>query len=165
MSVVSVLKNFGKMKRYLQILFVLSLLFSGCKSNQEAYNATYRKFKEMEKENSIIKSQARTPMDVPQEVMSKDSAYTHVSEAFTIIVGQEKNVSVYNIVAKSFINQTNAKGYHERILNDGYPAVLVQNENSMFRIIIAASLSKEEAEKKLELLKKTFPTAWILARK
>jgi cell division septation protein DedD len=153
------------MKRYLQILFVLSLLFSGCKSNQEAYNATYRKFKEMEKENSVIKSQARTPMDVPQEVMSKDSAYTHVSEAFTIIVGQEKNVSVYNIVAKSFINQTNAKGYHERILNDGYPAVLVQNENSMFRIIIAAFQSKEEAEKKLELLKKTFTTAWILARK
>lgn len=153
------------MKRYLQILFVILVLFSGCKSNQEAYNATYNKFKELERRNKVTNINAITPMDVPREITSRDSAYAHVAEKFNVIVGQKTNISTYNIVAKSFINQTNAKSYQSRLVDDGYPAVLVQNENLIFRIVVASFQSKEEADKKLDFLKKTFPEAWILTRK
>lgn len=151
------------MKRYLQILFALSVVLSGCKSNPEAYNATYKKLKEQERINSETKADARTPMDVPKDFMSGDSV-THVSEAFTLIVGQEKNISAFNIVAKSFINQTNAKDYHLRLVKEGYPAVLVQNRMSIFRIIVASCVSEDEAIKKLDAFKKTFPKAWILKK-
>jgi len=51
------------------------------------------------------------------------------------------------------------------LLDDGYPAVLVQNEKLIFRIVVASFQSKEEADKKLDLLKKTFSEAWILTKK
>jgi len=78
------------MKRYLQIIFAMSLLLSGCKSNQDAYNATFNKFKELERRNKVTNINAITPMAVPQEITSQDSANAHVSENFTILVGQEK---------------------------------------------------------------------------
>lgn len=146
------------MTKYFQILLPLLFIFTACKSNQDAYNATYQRLKEKSK----IETQAKTAMSVPVEVVSLDSSNIHPSEIFNVILGEEKNISGYNIVVKSFINKTNARGYYLRMIEDKYPAVLVQNEELMFRIIVGSSLTDEEAENMLVKLKKTFPEAWIL---
>lgn len=141
---------------------MLLLFFAGCKSNQEVYNTTYRKLKD--KEEAMIDAKAKTAMNVPKDTMSKDSTNKYLFEIFSLILGDEQNISAYNIVAKSFINKTNAKSFYSRMKENGYPAVLVQNEDRMFRIIIASFSTKAEAENNLKEINKYYPGATIVRR-
>lgn len=150
------------MKKYFQLLFLLLILLSGCKSNPEAYNTTYQRLKV--KEEAMMDAKARVAMDVPKNVSPGDSSAGYAAERLTLILGEELNLAVYGVVAKSFINRTNARGYYNRVLEKGYPAVLVQNEDMMFRIIVASFQTKEEAENKLKDFKASFPEAYILVR-
>jgi len=150
------------MKKYTYIVFILLVVFVSCKSNPEAYSNTYRKLKE--KEESQMDANAKTAMDVPQNSYSNDSTTGYPSEQITLILGETLNVSNYNIVARSFINKTNARGYFSQMVENGYPAALVQNDDMMFRIIIASFTSMEEAEKKLKEIKKNYPEAYILVK-
>jgi len=151
------------MKKYFQLLFLLLVLLSGCKSNPEAYNTTYQRLKA--KEETMMDAKSKVAMDVPKNVSSGDSSSGFVAERLTLILGKESNLLIYCIVAKSFINRTNARSYYSRVLEKGYPAVLVQNEEMMFRIIIASSQIKDDAENKLKDFKASFPEAYILVRK
>jgi len=150
------------MKKYFQLLFLLLILLSGCKSNPEAYNTTYQRLKV--KEEAMMDAKARVAMDVPKNVSPGDSSAGYAAERLTLILGEESNFAVYGVVTKSFINRTNARGYYSRVLEKGYPAVLVQNEEMMFRIIVASFQTKEEAENKLKDFKASFPDAYILVR-
>ena len=138
------------------------VLFTACKSNQEAYNATFRKFKE--KEDAMVDSNAKTTMNVPKSALSKDSTSIYQSERFNLILGNELDLLDYNIVARSFINRTNARGFYGQMAEKGYKSVLVQNEDMMYRIIIASFSSKEEAETHLKEIKNTYPEAFIVQR-
>ncbi|MDD4921654.1 MAG: SPOR domain-containing protein [Bacteroidales bacterium] len=150
------------MKNHFQIFFLLLVLFSGCKSNPEAYNMAYDRLKQ--KEKSLVDTNAKPAMDVPKKVLSKDSSDIYKSEPVKLILGDEANLSVFSIVSKSFINRTNARGYYSQMLDKGYPAVLVQNEQMMFRIIVGSFEGKDQAEHKLKELKTVFPEAYILIR-
>lgn len=150
------------MKKYSLIVFFSLLLFAGCKSNQEAYSLTYQRLKA--KEEAQMDANARTAMDVPRTVDSNHSDSVYLTERLTVVLGEEKNVSAYNLVARSFINRTNARGYYSQVKEDGLDAVLVQNENSMYRIVIASFLTKEEAESELKRIKNVFTEAQIVVR-
>jgi hypothetical protein len=150
------------MKRNSYLFFLLLFLLASCKSNQEAYNTTYQKLKE--KEEAMMDAKAKTAMDVPKSATSKDSTNKYLSEKFNLILGDEQNISVYSIVTKSFINKTNAKSYFSRMEENGYPAALIQNEDLMFRIVVASFSTKIEAENKLKEINKDYPDAIILKR-
>jgi Sporulation related domain. len=150
------------MKKYPHIILLLLIVFTGCKSNQEAYSTAYKRLKE--KEEELMDAKAKTAMDVPKDTMSKDSTAAYQSERFTLILGDEPAISIYNIVSRSFINRTNAKGFFNQMKESGYPAALVQNEQMMFRIIIGAFEKKEEAEHELAQIRQSYPEAYILLR-
>jgi cell division protein FtsN len=147
----------------ISLLFLLALvLFTGCKSNQEAYNLAFRNLKDKEE---AMATNARTAMDVPKNTTTSDSAGVYQSEQFTLVMGRTENLSEYNIVARSFINRTNARGFYTQMADKGYNAALVQNEEMMYRIIIASYINKEEAEKNLKDIQATYPEAYILIKK
>jgi cell division septation protein DedD len=150
------------MKKFPQILLFLIIILFGCKSNQEAYNTTYRKLKE--KEEAMLDANAKIAMNVPKNAVLRDSSNNYMTEKFNLILGKEQDILAYNIVSRSFINRTNARGFYSQMLDKGYPAVLVQNEEMMFRIIIGSFSTKEEAESELSELKESFPEAFILFR-
>lgn len=150
------------MKKYSYILFLLLVVFLGCKSNPEAYSNTYRKLKE--KEESQLDVNARTAMDVPQSPNSNETSTGYLYEKFNLVLGEKVNVSDYNIVARSFINRTNARGYLSQMVENGYPAVLVQNQDMLYRIVVAAFTTKEEAENKLKELRMIYQEAFILVK-
>ncbi|MDP4277931.1 MAG: SPOR domain-containing protein, partial [Bacteroidota bacterium] len=82
-----------------------------------------------------------------------------------ILEGKEKDLSVYNIVIKSFINRTNAYSLYSRMKDAGYPAVLAQNKDRMYRIIIESCKYQVDANRFLEEARKSWPDAWILVRR
>ncbi|MCK9311156.1 MAG: SPOR domain-containing protein [Bacteroidales bacterium] len=150
------------MKKHLQILFMLMVVLSGCKINQEAYNTAYQKLKD--KEETIMNTKAKVAMDVPIDIMVNDTSLNYVYEHFNLILGKETDLSDFNVVARSFINRTNARGFYSQMQDKGYPAVLVQNEENMFRIIVGAASSKEDVEIELKNIKTAYPEAYILIR-
>jgi len=157
------------LKRSVYIISVLVIsvsLFSCCKSNKDAFNTAYKKMKE-KNEESQLDLKAKTATKVSNEVMMnyKDTSAIHPPETVNLVAGEPIHLSDYNIVAKSFMNKTNARSYQGRMEDEGYPAVLVQNEELMYRIIIASFKSPEEARKKLDQVRTLFPEAWILVRK
>ena len=107
---------------------------------------------------------AKTAMNVPKNAYSRDTTDSNPIEKLNLILGKEENVSAYNIVARSFINRTNARGYYSQMVDKGFPAALVQNEDLMYRIVISSYLSMDDAVYKLKEISKAYPEAYILIR-
>lgn len=153
------------MKRAFFIILTI-FLFSCCKSNKEAYNSAFRKLKEKSEENQLA-DRAKTASIVSKELTQHytDTTAVHPPEMITLVVGEPINLSDYCIVAKTFINKTNARSFLGRMEDEGYPAVLIQNEELVYRIIIASFKTETEARNRLEQIRRTFPDAWILVKK
>jgi hypothetical protein len=154
---------FIRMKRLLFTLPLLMLLFACCKSNEKAYNVAYQNLKE-KNEESLLAQRANTAETISDDVVKKAPGMVKVHETVTLILGKQEDLSTYNIVIKSFINRTNAKSLFDRMVDDGHKAVLVQNKESMFRIIISACKYEKDADNMLAEARKEWPEAWILVR-
>jgi hypothetical protein len=151
------------MKKYVVIILMGLLVLPACKSNLEAYNMAYQKLKD--REEAQVNSRAKTTMTVHLDSISNDSTVVYRTENLTLLLGNEKTFLDYNVVAKTFINRTNARGYYEQMKEDKYPALLVQNQDQLYRIIVASFPTPEQAEsKKAELMGK-FPEISIVFRK
>jgi hypothetical protein len=151
------------MKKVIGCLLSGLVLFSACKSNLEAYNMAYQKLKD--KEEAQVNARAKTTMSVRLDTATVDSTVVYKSENLTLLLGDEKKLFDYNLVAKTFINRTNARGYYEQMKEDKYPALLVQNQDQLYRIIVASFPTPESAEAKKTEWKSVFPEATIVFRK
>jgi hypothetical protein len=138
------------------------VLLSACKSNLEAYTSAYQKLKE--REESQLNARARTTMSVNVSTDSKDSTVLVRSEAFDLILGKPEELSDYSLVAQSFINRTNAKSYFDRMRSSGYPTLLIQNSDQLYRILIGSFATMEAAEAKKQTLLNAFPNLFVLKR-
>jgi hypothetical protein len=151
------------MKKYIVFILLGMMVLPACKSNLEAYNMAYQKLKE--KEESQVNSRAKTTMSVHLDSTVNDSSVVYRTENLTLLLGVEKNFKDYNVVARTFINRTNARGYYEQMKEDGFPALLVQNQDQLYRIIVASFPTPELAEGKKAELKPKFPDISIVFRK
>lgn len=152
------------MKPY--FLLIPALLLFGCKSNKEMYNSVFQTMKEKSEKN--VAENNKTAMNIPDNafIQSKDTTDRIIAERVTIVLGDKSNLSDFNVVAGSFINRTNARSFYSRMKEDeNLPAVLVQNEDLMYRIIIASFKTEKEAIDNLAIRKKAYPQAWILRTK
>ena len=74
----------------------------------------------------------------------------------------------YSVVVGSFKNKTNAYALKERMQNDGYNAVLGENEQGMLRVIVASFDNKADAADSRDAIKAkyapNFQDAWLLER-
>ena len=72
----------------------------------------------------------------------------------------------YSVVVGSFKNKTNAYALKERTQNDGYNAVLGENEQGMLRVIVASFDNKADAADSRDAIKAkyapNFQDAWLL---
>lgn len=147
------------------VFFVLLglMVLPACKSNLEAYNMAYQKLKD--REEAQVNARAKTTMSVRLDTATTDSTVVYKSENLTLLLGEERNFMDYNVVARTFINRTNARGFFEQMKEDRYPALLVQNQDQLYRIIVASFPKPEQAESKKAELKEKFPEVSIVFRK
>ena len=152
------------MKRLWIATFILSVfLFTACKSNLEAYNSAYQKIKE--KKESIALEKAQTSLSVKLDNTKNDTVLTYWTDEFVLLLGKETYLSKYNIAAATFVNKTNATSFYKRMKDEGLPAALVQNQDLLYRIVVASSEKVEEAEVLKSKWVKLYPKAIIVIRK
>lgn len=151
------------MKKIIVFILLGILVLPACKSNLEAYNMAYQKLKD--KEEAQISSRAKTTMTVRLDTASIDSTVVYRTENLTLLLGDERAFKDYNVVARTFINRTNARGFYDMMKEDKYPALLVQNQDQLYRIIVASFDTPEQAESKKAELKGKFPDVSVVFRK
>ena len=150
------------------ICMVLAL--GSCKPKQSAYKAAYEQAKEKE---STAPVEVVEEEEVVEEVtpVSKPRTSNVSTRAERINAAQGEDASRlkrYSVVIGSFKNKTNAYALKERMQNDGYNAVLGENEQGMLRVIVASFNDKADAADSRDAIKAkyapNFQDAWILER-
>jgi cell division protein FtsN len=72
----------------------------------------------------------------------------------------------FSVVVGSFSVVANAEGLQQRLKNGGYSAQIVKNEErNMFRVIATTYDDKASAVQSRNLLRGTYPDAWLLYSK
>lgn len=168
------------MKKFHYALVLVTILLIGvsCKPKQSAYKQVYEAAKEREMQQTasqptaVVKDASPLP---PVEVSVRKEKVEPVYA--TDAAGLRK----YSVVIASLSVKLNAESLKNRMVNEGYPVILAQNEQGMYRVIVASYDDKSEAAAKrdeiyqsysakgnTDYLKKTygvpFNDLWILER-
>jgi len=143
------------MKRihYVLILAALMVLGTSCKPKQSAYKQVYEAAKEREMQQTasqpttVVKDASPLP---PVEVSVRKEK---VEPVYANDAAGLKNTSV---VIASLSVKLNAESLKERMEKEGYPVILAQNEQGMYRVIVASYDDKQEAVAKREEIYNTY---------
>lgn len=144
------------MKKLFQIslaLFCLSFVVVSCKPKQSAYKSVYEAAKEREMQesttaesNTVTKSAGTLS---PVEVSVKKEKVTPVYHS------DAAGLKSFNVVIASLSVKLNAESLKSRMEDEGYPVILAQNEQGMYRVIVASYDDKQSAvEKRNEIYQK-----------
>ena len=144
-------------------LFGLALssivLLSACKSKQSSYAQVY----EAAQQKAIEEAQ-EDEVFVQVEKPQPPTAEKFQVEKLTSVDGS--GVKDYSVVIGSFTVKTNADSLKERMINQGYNAMLAQNERGMYRVIVATYDNRVDAVNARERVKERhapdFSDAWLL---
>jgi len=146
------------------------LAFGSCKPKQSAYKAAYEQAKEKESTAPVVVVEEEVievaPVSKPRTTTSDA---TTRSEKINVAQGEDgSRLKRYSVVVGSFQNKTNAYSLKERMENDGYNAVLGENEQGMLRVIVASYDDKADAADSRDRIKAkyapNFQDAWLLER-
>lgn len=144
---------------------LLSLSFTSCKPKQSAYHAAYERAQQRQIAQQAATQDAVRPMPAPDATADVNVREEKVRPADG---ADENGLKAYSVVIGSFQNITNARSLRERMLGEGFPAILAQNEDGMYRVIVTSFDTKSEAVTSRESIKSRFAPlfsdAWILQR-
>jgi len=167
----------------LGILLALLVSVGACKPKQSAYKSVYDAAKEREMEENA--QQSNIAVDKPAYPVYSSDDYSNESvrtEKITPVYDADASgLRAYNVVIASLAVKPGAEALKTRMENDGYNIILAQNEQGMYRVIIASFDDKPSAvDKRNEIrsayqakgdtdyLRKTygipFDDLWILQR-
>ncbi len=170
-----------QMKRSFYLIMAVSAILvfaTSCKPKQSAYKQVYQAAKEKEMQQTasqptvIVKDAGSLP---PVEVSIRKEKIEPV------YASDASGLKKYSVVIASLSVKLNAESLKDRMENEGYNVILAQNEQGMYRVIVASYDDKETAAMKrdeiynkysamgtTEDLKKTygvpFNDLWILDR-
>ncbi len=158
------------MKKIVYLLIAGTVLsLSACKSSKNAYKEAYEKAVEGDAPKAVIEEPVVADNDAPT---AEDVSNISVREEKVSVVSGEQEIKAYGIVCGSFSLKANADALRERLVNDGYKAVVVVNEaGKTYRVVCASFDTKEEAVAERTKFKTRYPdnqdfqSAWILYRK
>jgi cell division protein FtsN len=169
------------MKKVFQIslaLLCLSFIAVSCKPKQSAYKSVYEAAKEREMQetstdaNTVVKpSGTLSPVEVSVRKEKVTPVY-HTDAA---------GLKSFNVVIASLSVKLNAESLKTRMEDEGYSVILGQNEQGMYRVIVASYDDKDSAVAKrneiyekystkgdIDYLRRTygvpFNDLWILQR-
>lgn len=129
------------------------VLGTSCKPKQSAYKQVYEAAKEREMQQTasqpttVVKDASPLP---PVEVSVRKEKVEAVYA--TDAAGLKK----YSVVIASLSVKLNAESLRTRMQNEGYPVILAQNEQGMYRVIVASYDDRESAAAKREEIYKRY---------
>ena len=159
-------------------LFVFSLAvcslfaFASCKSSKSEYKKLYDTAQE--RETAEGQGQASEPIEIAPVTSSTTpkADATYRSEKVVLATGAAGSLKAFSVVCGSFSSKTNADALRQKLVGEGYNALVVQNPTTgMYRVVCASYDDKQQAADARESFKANHPgdadfqKAWLLYNK
>lgn len=142
---------------------VLATSFSACKTKQKV-----TKIPGANVEASVPATTPTTPATVTPQAPATSGTEVTRNEKFSLADGETNTDALkykYHVVVGSFKSQVNAKGLQGTLKNEGNKALVVVNEQGMFRVLIASFSEYTQARARINQISDRFPDAWVLVQK
>lgn len=138
----------------ISLVLIGIIAFGSCKPKQSAYRSVYEAAKEREMEDNVQTPKQAPASTVPPASVPSRSQESVRKEKITPVYESDANgLKAYNVVIAAMSMKPNAESLKQRMENEGYRIILVQNEQGMYRVIIASYDSKDQAvDRKNEIL-------------
>ena len=153
------------MKKLLLVVAAICcvFVFESCKSKSSAYKNAYDqartndKYWDEEDDSEILTTEEVSYESVRQETISS-------------IQGEDlSGIKRWSVVVGSYEIRTNAYAVKERMIDEGYRAVVAEGDFGLLRVIIASFDSRADAARARDAFKAkyapNFQDAWLLERK
>ncbi|MDU1892716.1 MAG: SPOR domain-containing protein [Dysgonomonas sp.] len=127
----------------LALAFVIA--FGSCKPKQSAYKQVYEAAKEREMEENENTETVSVPKSTTTQTYTLSNESVRVEKINPVNAADAANLKAYSVVIAAMSVKANAESLKQRMENEGYNIILAQNEQSMYRVIIASYDSKEQA--------------------
>ncbi|CEA15799.1 MAG TPA: SPOR domain-containing protein [Fermentimonas caenicola] len=143
------------MKKFHLILFFAGLLVLGtsCKPKQSAYKQVYEAAKERE-----IQQSASQPTTVVKDASPLPPVEVSVrkEKVEPVYATDAAGLKRFNVVIASLSVKLNAESLKSRMENEGHKVILAENEQGMYRVIVASYDTKEQAAAKRNEIYSTY---------
>jgi len=155
--------------RLFTLLLIGGLVFSGCRTQVVTIpNAHVVAGAETPVQAIPVIVSTPPPAPPPPIEVRTEEAVTVRTEAFRLD-DDARNADVmnqrYHVVVGSFRNRSNAVGLQQTLNREGNNAVIVVNEQGMFRVLIASYNTQSEARAKIREVNRRFPDVWLLMQR
>jgi cell division protein FtsN len=135
------------------ILAGLLVLGSSCKPKQSAYKQVYEAAKERE-----IQQTASQPTTVIKDASPLPPVEVSVrkEKVEPVYATDAAGLKRFNVVIASLSVKINAESLKSRMENEGHQVILAENEQGMYRVIVASYDDKNQAAAKREEIYKKY---------
>lgn len=155
------------MKKILSLLAITVILLAGatsCKSKQKIVTISGADIEAVQTQTQPVVENTQAVVEPPKaEVVEKT-----INESFKLASGETNQNAFsksYHVVVGSFGVQDNAKNLQRTLNNEGNNAIVVINEQGMYRVLIASYDEYSQARAKISQIESRFPDAWVLRQK
>ena len=139
----------------------VAFAFTSCKSSKDnVYKATYDEAREAELAEAAPQEEA---------TLADQIDTTYRTERVVLSSGAEGALKAFNVVCGSYSRKEGAEAVRELLVNEGYNAIVVQNQSTgLYRVVCASCDTKEEAAMERDRFKNEHPhnvdfqKAWLL---
>ena len=152
------------MKKILGMLLMAAIVLTGstsCKSKQKVTEISGANVEATAKTNTAAATASTTATAATETEKTRN-------EKFSLAEG-ETNIAAFNskyhVVVGSFSIQQNAKNLQRTLNSEGNNALVVVNEQGMFRVLIASFNEYTQARERINQINTRFPDAWVLVQK
>lgn len=152
------------MKKILGMFLMAAIVLTGstsCKSKQKVTEISGANVEATAKTNTAAATASTTATAATETEKTRN-------EKFSLAEG-ETNIAAFNskyhVVVGSFSIQQNAKNLQRTLNSEGNNALVVVNEQGMFRVLIASFNEYTQARERINQINTRFPDAWVLVQK
>lgn len=127
-------------------LLACVIAFGSCKPKQSAYKSVYEAAKERELEENSASTVTSPAVSTPSTSSYASSNESVRKEKIKPVYDSDaSDLKTYSVVVAAVSVKPNAEALKTKLENDGYRVILAQNEQGLYRVIVASSDRKEEA--------------------
>lgn len=152
------------MKKILGMFLMAAIVLTGstsCKSKQKVTEISGANVEATAKTNTAAATASTTATAATETEKTRN-------EKFSMAEGETNTAafnSKYHVVVGSFSIQQNAKNLQRTLNSEGNNALVVVNEQGMFRVLIASFNEYTQARERINQINTRFPDAWVLVQK
>ena len=152
------------MKKIVGMFLMAAIVLAGstsCKSKQKVTEISGANVEATAKTNTAAATASTTATAATETEKTRN-------EKFSMAEGETNTAafnSKYHVVVGSFSIQQNAKNLQRTLNSEGNNALVVVNEQGMFRVLIASFNEYTQARERINQINTRFPDAWVLVQK